>query len=150
MKRCSSCRVSKESSEFHRQKSQRDGLHSRCKSCVTIRNIERWKDPVYKTKELARRASAKGKSNLRRQRLKRNYGITVEEYDQMLADQGGGCAICGDTGTTMNLAVDHCHTTGKVRGILCVNHNVGIGCFQDDPDILRATIDYLTKTRSVS
>ena len=61
--------------------------------------------------------------------LKTKYNITIEQYDEMLDAQGGGCAICGVKPTNKRLAVDHCHTTGKVRGILCTGCNTGLGGF---------------------
>lgn len=76
------------------------------------------------------------------------YGITAEEFAAKLASQGGKCAICG---TTDWLArgkgphVDHNHDTGQIRGILCGPCNNGLGNFQDDPDLLRAAIDYLER-----
>lgn len=80
-------------------------------------------------------------------KLKERYGITPEQYDVLLKQQGGGCAICGSktprrTGSTF-LVVDHCHTTNKVRGLLCYRCNVGIGNFEDDPRMLVRAIEYL-------
>lgn len=74
----------------------------------------------------------------------RTYGITPERYDEMLAEQGGGCAICGGTNESGRaLAVDHNHITGVVRGLLCDRHNVGIGMFRDDVDDVLAAASYL-------
>lgn len=84
--------------------------------------------------------------------LKRDFGITVEQYDEMLKGQDSVCAICGKPETSRNkyrdvqpLAVDHCHTTGKVRALLCSNCNRGLGCFKDDPDLLLKAVSYLRK-----
>lgn len=79
-------------------------------------------------------------------RYLRQYGITVEDYDRMLAAQGGGCAICGGTDPQRNrkwFCVDHDHETGVVRGLLCMNCNDGLGRFADDPAQLRAAAAYL-------
>jgi hypothetical protein len=64
--------------------------------------------------------------------LRRNYGITQDEYLRMEASQGGRCAICGteDKGKWQYLHVDHCHATGKVRGLLCVKCNTALGWFE--------------------
>jgi hypothetical protein len=79
-------------------------------------------DPEYREKRKAsRRATA----------LKGRYGITPQHYDLMLKEQGGACAICGEQ-PDGHLYVDHCHTTGKVRGLLCQRCNTGLGSFNDD------------------
>jgi 5-methylcytosine-specific restriction endonuclease McrA len=75
--------------------------------------------------------------------LKRNYGITLDTYNQMLDAQGGRCAICGNTKDSRNLAVDHNHDTGKVRKLLCQACNKGLGHFGDSPEILREAVAYL-------
>lgn len=81
--------------------------------------------------------------------LKYLYGLTVEEYENMLERQGGVCAICGsgEWGGTKHRVphVDHDHETGKVRGLLCGDCNFGLGKFKDDPDRLRAAISYLER-----
>ncbi len=75
--------------------------------------------------------------------LKYYYGISVEEYDALLARQNGKCAICREKPEGQTLCVDHCHATGKIRGLLCRSCNVGLGNFRDDPRLLRAAIAYL-------
>ncbi len=79
--------------------------------------------------------------------MEKRYGITHEERDTLLARQGGVCAICGtsDPGAKRGWHVDHCHSTGRVRGILCPNCNVGLGNFRDQPHLLTRAIDYLKK-----
>lgn len=74
------------------------------------------------------------------------YGITGDEYNAMLAQQNGCCAICQTPPTeSRRLCVDHCHTTGAVRGLLCDRCNVGIGKFNDDPALVAVALEYLTK-----
>ena len=79
--------------------------------------------------------------------LKRRYGITVEDYENLLKQQHFGCAICGTPSckTGRNFAVDHCHETGKVRGLLCAGCNQGLGNFKDDVGYLEDAISYLRK-----
>lgn len=81
----------------------------------------------------------------RRSMLKRNYGLTPEDFDALLASQGGRCAICrsDDPGAKGMWHVDHCHDAGTVRGLLCSACNTGLGQFKDRPDVLRAAADYL-------
>ncbi len=81
------------------------------------------------------------------QRLKK-YGIEPSDFMDMLASQNGMCAICGHedlTNRSFFPVVDHCHTTGRVRGLLCMNCNQGIGKFKDDVNRLFSAIAYLTK-----
>lgn len=83
--------------------------------------------------------------------LKKTFGITYETYKQMEVAQNGVCAICGQTETfthhmtkkIANLAVDHCHKTGKIRGLLCHKCNHGLGKFDDDVSLLRKAATYL-------
>jgi predicted nucleic acid-binding Zn ribbon protein len=83
--------------------------------------------------------------------IKRSFGITLEQYNEMLEKQGGLCAICGQPESAKNgwnsktrfLAVDHCHDTGKIRGLLCTQCNQGLGNFRDDTARMKAAIHYL-------
>jgi hypothetical protein len=83
---------------------------------------------------------------VRERKLKHRYGLTQAQYDEILAEQGGGCAICGKTETDSTgrpLSVDHNHRTNEVRGLLCGNCNRALGLFQDDITLLRRAITYL-------
>lgn len=76
--------------------------------------------------------------------LKKNYGITAEEYNLLLEKQGGVCAICAEPCTSgKRLAVDHNHKTNIIRGLLCGKCNRGIGNFLDNTDLLLAAVEYL-------
>lgn len=81
----------------------------------------------------------------RRRQLHKRYGITLEAYDTMLSSQGGGCALCGATspGPVAFFHVDHNHSTGAVRGLLCHLCNLGIGCLQDDPRLIERAARYV-------
>ena len=83
------------------------------------------------------------KISKRKRKLKHQYGISIEEYDRLLTRQNGGCAICGSPPKTKNLAIDHCHKTGKIRGLLCVSCNVMLGYAKDQPRRLRLGAQYL-------
>jgi hypothetical protein len=76
--------------------------------------------------------------------LSRTYGLSLEEYDVMAAEQDNRCAIC-NTETKGRLCVDHCHATGKVRGLLCVNCNIAIGAFRDSTINVAEALNYLTE-----
>jgi Recombination endonuclease VII len=77
--------------------------------------------------------------------LRKKYGLSLEQYQEMLKEQDGKCYCCGDppTGHKTLLAVDHCHKTGTVRRLLCDRCNRAIGLFKDDPSILRRAAEYL-------
>lgn len=83
----------------------------------------------------------------------RRYGLTVEQYDAMLAEQSCVCALCGNPANpdgvraASRLHVDHDHTTGQVRALLCNHCNRGIGAFVDDPDLLRRAAEYIERHR---
>jgi len=82
-------------------------------------------------------------------RLKRQFGITKSEWDEMLISQGSCCAICerAESGGKRGWNTDHCHETGIVRGILCNSCNVALGHFKDDIKILYRAIVYLERTK---
>jgi Recombination endonuclease VII len=78
----------------------------------------------------------------------RRVGISVAELVRLTEKQGDACAICrAPFGLQKNCHTDHCHRTGKVRGLLCSNCNRGLGCFRDDPKILRGAVKYLAMAR---
>jgi|ERR1051326_5852231 hypothetical protein len=88
-------------------------------------------------------------------KLKTNYGISLEQYNVMFEKQDGKCAICGNpeyaihnsTKRVQKLAVDHCHKTKKIRGLLCQDCNRGIGKFHDDISRLKNAINYLSNSQ---
>lgn len=81
----------------------------------------------------------------RAQYLKDAFGITVEEYNRLLVSQGCRCAICRELPCKKRLAVDHDHETGKIRGLLCFECNIGLGKFRDSALMVEAALRYLTK-----
>ena len=99
-------------------------------------------NPCIAAKKRSKYCSVKNASQM----LKKNYGITLAEYDQMAEAQGHKCAVCESTdpkGNGARFAVDHDHKTGAVRGLLCQECNTGIGKFRDDPALLTSAIEYL-------
>ncbi len=80
------------------------------------------------------------------QQLRVKFGITIERYEEMSLEQEHKCAICGQPSKAPRaLAVDHCHNTGKVRGLLCGNCNLGMGKLNDSKELLMKAIMYLEK-----
>lgn len=103
-----------------------------CKDCINSSFKTRWgKDTEFTQK--ARRAS-------RVSHLKRTYGITIAEYERMFEEQKGRCKICH---SGEDLCVDHCHQTGKIRGLLCRDCNKALGIFKDSPTLLWSAVEYL-------
>ena len=163
MKKCSKCGESKPLSSFYRAGGKSgDGLRGECIPCNLAAKAERHRlnpEPARRrTKEWrlanpqrvasnheAFVASGGKKVADRRSHLKRKYGMTIEQYDAMLEAQGGGCFICGrPPREDISLHVDHDHSTGKVRGILCFCCNNALADFQDDPALLRKAASYVT------
>jgi len=126
---CKECLVIKPLSEFYNQKDNtrtRKNVSGTCKQCI----------------------NAKYNPQTARQKcLKYRYNITEEDYKNLFEKQNGKCAICGskDIGKrdANHLAVDHCHETGKIRGLLCAHCNKALGGMKDDPDLLKKAADYL-------
>lgn len=112
-----------------------DEKQIRCQKCISLREAkkraeQKAKDPVgFK---LYRRESM----------LKTNYGIDLKTYEKMYVRQNGLCAICDDV-CFANLAVDHCHKTGKIRKLLCRACNSALGLFKDDPYLMRQAALYV-------
>lgn len=87
-----------------------------------------------------------GKRYYRDYSLRRKYGISADDYDRMLADQDGSCAICKQPPPEDKiLFVDHDHSTGEVRGLLCQHCNSAIGFLKEQPEILASCIEYLKR-----
>ncbi|OFV83246.1 MAG: hypothetical protein A2W26_13245 [Acidobacteria bacterium RBG_16_64_8] len=89
----------------------------------------------------------KAKASVRATNLRKKFGLTPDQYETMLQEQGGGCWICGKEPGPRRLAVDHDHKTRQVRGLLCGNCNQGIGRLQDSPALLRRAAEYIERTR---
>lgn len=82
----------------------------------------------------------------RDRQLHRRYGITLAQYEELLSQQAGTCAICSRPAKPHRaLAVDHSHTSGSVRGLLCDPCNAALGAFQDSPKVLTRALAYLLK-----
>lgn len=135
-KRCSGCHQMKAREQFGLRKN--GYLRATCLQCNEL-GMKNW----------AEESRERQRATNRRTTLRRWFGITEDDYDRILAEQGGGCAICGDTKPDKRrrrLYVDHCHETKMIRGLLCGKCNSGIGMFRDDPGLLMAAIAHLAKS----
>lgn len=96
-----------------------------------------------RAKACANARYAQNRERIRQQKLTRTFGLGPNEYERMLAEQSGLCAICSLPPGETALAVDHDHETGAVRGLLCSRCNMALGGFRDSPEILTAALEYL-------
>lgn len=151
-----------------------DGIeHLKCARCSEVKSIESFakllnKPPIYReyncipcTKIIRKEYRSKNNwwlnSKDRDRWFIRAYGITLEDYKKLAIEQRHLCAICEKecvsyqcgTRTIKRFHIDHCHTTKKVRGLLCFNCNVGLGSFKDNPRLLTIAIQYLEKTNDI-
>lgn len=148
-RRCNRCEIIKPLTEFHKNRRRADRATFYCKACNhEYDQASRERDPV-KYATIRRKAAYK-------HLLRTKFNLTVEQYEAMVADQNGVCAICKRpqnivtkwTVRSPNLGVDHDHETGKIRGLLCNSCNSGLGNFQDDISRLTAAVEYLTRASS--
>jgi hypothetical protein len=128
-KRCTKCGEDKPLDNFHKERRSSDGVTARCKPCTSDYG-KAWRQ-------------TKGNVYHRTQR----YGITPEEYTEMLEEQLHKCACCRSSNPNRKagFVIDHDHSTGQVRGLLCHNCNIGIGQLGDSLSGLMQAVDYLRR-----
>jgi Recombination endonuclease VII len=140
---CPACKIDKPLAQYSiRLSGERAGQAvAYCKTCQG----EKQKNRKSRDPSIYRRVEWPSK-------LKSLYGITVDEYYKMLAEQDGGCAICATKVASIRkrkfvtsemFFVDHSHATGKVRGLLCSRCNRGLGYFEDSPERMQTAVEYL-------
>jgi hypothetical protein len=162
-KRCKVCGEVKPLDDYYRTPGTRDGHRGDCKACNQAEKARRHRENPGPARKRARewreipenrdrtkanheryKADGRKKESDRRSYLKRTYGITLEEYDEMLERQGGRCAICRrEPRPDISLHVDHVHSTGALRGLLCFSCNVTVGLIREDRSRLGAIGAYL-------
>lgn len=141
MKRCTVCNVNKTLESYYKLRGSRDGHSYRCKDCDNSAR-QKWTE----------RNPERARLSARSRYLKCTYGLTLKEYNNILKSQGYRCGICrsntnereGFNGTSFS--VDHCHDSGKVRGLLCNQCNRGLGMLGDTVGDLKKALKYLEKT----
>jgi Recombination endonuclease VII len=145
LRTCSSCGIEKELHKyFYKQVQSRshraDGYLKQCKSCVLEKN------------RIAH-AKPKNKQKVWENKIQYRYGITKEDYHYLLEKQKGCCAICGTDNPSSKskkhnyFSIDHCHFTGKIRGLLCATCNSAIGLLGDCPQTIEKASMYLRSTQ---
>ena len=165
MKICTKCNKKQELSEYTKDEIQKSGLRPSCRSCDKLRfdpiskkkynqryyqeNKDKYarvtEEQKQKQRESCRRYMKNNSVTMRNSYLKRSYGITADEYNDMFIMQGGRCAICGmhQCEFKRRLGVDHDHETGVNRGLLCHKCNTAIGSLGDNIKLLQNAIKYL-------
>lgn len=159
MKKCTICKYEKPIDEFRRAKGYKDGIFSTCKECEKERLKEWRKSNPEKVKAQNARSNAKRKINKtgyfnpdrkeewsrakRNSHLRREYGITIEDFERISKEQGHRCKTCQRGVNEIWLCVDHCHSSGEVRGLLCNNCNAALGYVLENTETLLRMIEYL-------
>ena len=135
MKKCTKCGVEKPLFEFYKDAIRKDGLRGPCKTC-----------DIKKSRLYRKNFPEKSKNQVKSSKLKIKYGIDLPEFKQMKDTQNNKCAICkSEFINSKYTCVDHNHTTGKIRAILCHNCNTGLGHFKENTDSLKSAVEYLKK-----
>lgn len=119
-------------------------------------------DPDFKAKVIARNVRRdkriretgvgleKHRTRMRRSYIRRAYGMSLEDFDALRVAQGHKCAIChAPLGEGKKQHIDHCHTTGKIRGVLCGACNKALGGFKDSPEVMRRAAEYIERSKAV-
>lgn len=163
-KKCNTCKQHKPLSAFYKIANGKDGVRPQCKECTSKREKEKYanssdwrEDKIRKQREKREtdpEFKAAHRARCRRWHLKHTYGLSEADYLAMVEKQNGRCAICGelpeDRKARSSLVVDHCHSTGVVRGLLCDLCNTAIGKFNDDYRLVEKAAKYLRLTSSTS
>lgn len=149
MKTCSKCVVPKDEEEFYLRSAE--GVRwTYCKECakVAMRKNYHQNPGLHRIAGKKWRAKNPAQHRLlnRASHLKRTYGLSLPEYEKMVVGQAGNCAICRDP--MVEPHVDHCHSTGKIRGLLCGPCNHAIGSLKDSPLRCFLAASYLQKFSS--
>ena len=150
-KKCSKCKRYKNLDSFHKHKNETHGVACWCKSCVKKKDQatylkDRYKIIARESKKYICNSVDKNKARKYKRAisLKYRYKITEKDYAKLYNSQEGKCAICKCV-SDKNLHLDHNHNNDKIRGLLCINCNLGLGSFKDDIKVLEKALKYLRR-----
>ena len=141
---CTKCKARVHPEQMSKDSRRRCGLSSWCKECRKVSSRTWARNNPEKVQAQAERQQPKPYKTAREYLLKYRYNLSLDGYDQMLTAQNFSCALCQKE-KDYDLYVDHCHTTGKVRGLLCATCNSILGFCNDNVELLKRSIDYLKK-----
>ncbi len=155
---CGCCKESKSISEFGMHKCSRDGLRAYCKPCWNSykhkwRLANREKHDQHARRKRERDQDWKSRDPLqfnikqRIYRLRREYGLTEEQFQAMIVENEGRCRCCGKVPGPEGWGIDHDHKTGEIRGLVCKSCNAGIGLLGDTLERVQLAVDYLSGFR---
>lgn len=140
-KKCTKCGGVKPATDYYLSYKTETARASQCKICSSD-GAKKWRNENRKrVNELALKRYHSDPKKQRANSLKYFYGLTLSDFNSLAEKQGNQCAICREI---LILNVDHCHKTGKIRGLLCQHCNRGLGGFKDSIEKLTAAISYLT------
>ncbi|GGM00969.1 recombination endonuclease VII [Streptomyces fumigatiscleroticus] len=140
--RCRECVADHGAARYRRRRERVDvpAGHMFCRTCGAVRPHSEWHRNATASDGLSTRRKACRAAEGRAGHLKRQYGLTEAERDELIASRGGVCCICLSAPAAY---VDHCHGTGRVRGVLCFSCNAALGQLKDRPDVMRRAAAYV-------
>jgi hypothetical protein len=150
MKQCSNCKELKSLDQYYTNAKTNKRTGTKCRECFKAYSREWKKNNKERKKELDKNWYIANGEYRRAQIRQQKFGISAEQYKAMLQTQSELCGICGKHQSTFNkgLAVDHCHTSGKIRGLLCSYCNLMLGNSLDNIETLTKAIDYLRRNQT--
>lgn len=132
-KLCNRCNSEKEETEFTVKQDNASKKHGTCKQCLNT-----WQKQYRENNP----------EKVKNSRIQRAFGLSLSAFNKMLAEQNGVCKICDKPEKEGRaLAIDHCHTTKKIRGLLCKECNLGLGKFKDEMTIVEKALNYLKENQ---
>lgn len=150
LKQCVKCLNSKPFDEFQKNIGGKYDLRGSCKSCDKPKRQTYYQNHKKDYKERTRKWAKNNREKRKDLKMKYRYRVSETEYSDLFKLQNGVCKICKEFKLPKNktrLVLDHCHTTGKVRGLLCDKCNKALGFFEDKINLLDEAIKYLNESR---
>lgn len=144
---CSKCKFLTPIDDFYRQNDRKSGRRSACKECCDKQR----KGNLDKYRKYAREWARQNPDKIKNYKLIKEFGITLEQYNNMFREQQGCCVVCGkhQSELKLSLAVDHNHASGNIRQLLCNHCNLILGLVRDSVPLLKEFIKYVEKHKDI-